>query len=400
MPMPADAITAQRLLADLVAMPTVAGSPNGELIDYAAGWLRAAGAEVSISTGARPDARNLHARLGPSGAGGLVLSAHTDVVSVQGQEWTTDPFRLRQQDGRVYGRGTADMKGFVAAVLAAVHRVAPTALQRPVHVVLSSDEEIGCQGIRPLLAQLRHEIERPWLTIVGEPTRLRVVDRHKGKLAFEVVVHGRTGHSAHAPEAVNAVTYAARLIVSLGDLERWLRFDGRHDERFAVPYGTVSIGPIHGGVSVNIVPDLCRFAFELRYLPGEDPGELRRLIERAVDATAREMHAIDPDTGVELATVIDYPPLEGGDQPPGDRPPGDRPAGAAAELAAIAGTGEAGGAVDFGTEAGLLQRTLGGTVVVCGPGDMAQGHRPDEYLELDQLDRAESLLRRLIAHPR
>jgi acetylornithine deacetylase len=379
--------TTRRLLGDLVSFETVAGRPNRELIDYAAQRLREAGARVTISEAARPDAHNLHAVLGPDAPGGLVLSAHTDVVAVEGQRWTGDPFTLREHDGRLYGRGTADMKGYVAAVLAAVGSRPRSALARPVHVVLSSDEELGCRGIRPLLPGLSGAIERPWLTIVGEPTGLRVVDSHKGKLAFEVDVRGRSSHSARAPEAVNAVAYAARLIVALDGLQERLR-QGPRDERFAVPYGTVSVGPIRGGVSVNIVPDACRFEFELRHLPGDDPRALRRSIDAAVRPLHDEMRAADPDAGIELRTTIEYPGLAPADL-------SDGPGSAVARLAELAGT-ERGGAVDFGTEAGLLQGALGAPVVVCGPGEMAQGHRPDEFVESAQIDAAVTLLRRLI----
>ena len=373
------------LLADLVSFETIAGTPNGELIDYAAERLEAAGARVTVSAGARADARNLHAVLGPAGPGGLVLSAHTDVVAVEGQRWNGDPFRLSERDGRLYGRGTADMKGFVAAVLAAIGTGPRRAPARPLHVVLSSDEELGCRGIRPLLPALSAAIERPWLTVVGEPTGLRVVDRHKGKLAFAVDVRGRASHSARAPEGVNAVAYAARLIVALDGLQERLR-EGLRDQRFAVPYGTVSVGPIRGGVAVNIVPDACRFEFELRYLPGDDPDALRGWIDAAMQPLRQEMRRADAEAGIELRATIEYPALA--------------PAGAehaAAELAELAGT-EAGGAVDFGTEAGLLQQALEAPVVVCGPGEMAQGHQPDEYLEAAQLDAATALLERLIGH--
>jgi acetylornithine deacetylase len=374
------------LLGDLVSFQTVAGAPNRELIDYAAQRLRDAGARVTVTEAARHDAHNLHAVLGPDGPDGLVLSAHTDVVAVDGQQWTGDPFTLREHEGRLYGRGAADMKGFVAAVLAAAGD-RPRALSRPVHVVLSSDEELGCRGIRPLLPALSEAIERPWLTIVGEPTGLRVVDSHKGKLAFEVEVRGRSSHSARAPEGVNAVAYAARLIVALDGLQERLR-EGPRDERFAVPYGTVSVGPIRGGVSVNIVPDSCRFEFELRHLPGDDPEQLRRSIDAAVRPLHDEMRASDPGAGIELRTTIEYPGLAPADV-------ADGPEAAVARLAELAGT-ERGGAVDFGTEAGLLQGALGPPVVVCGPGEMAQGHRPDEFVDSAQLDATATLLRRLI----
>jgi acetylornithine deacetylase len=375
-------VTAEQLLAQLVAFPTVAGTSNVELMTFAADSLRAAGAAVTVLEGARPDGQNLHAVLGPADVPGLVLSAHTDVVAVDGQAWSHDPFVLHAEAGRLYGRGTADMKGFIAAVLAVAAELEPARLRRSVHVVLSSDEELGCRGIRPLLPALAEAVPRPSLTVVGEPTRLNVVERHKGKLALRVDVRGRACHSSRAPDGVNAVEYAARLISALDGLRAELAGAAR-DDRFAVPHATLSTGPIAGGVSLNIVPDACTFEFEVRLLPGQ-PAE--PVLDAVRSSAARLADEMGPEGGIAVTTITEYPAL-GGD--------GGDPAlvGLVARCAETA----AGGAVDYGTEAGLLEQAIGGTVVVCGPGDMAQAHRPDEFVEAAQLDAAVGFLRRLAA---
>jgi acetylornithine deacetylase len=367
-----------------VGFATVAGMSNEALVAYAAERLEGAGATVTTSPATRPDGHNLHAVLGPADVPGVILSAHTDVVAVEGQAWSRDPFVLHAAGGRLYGRGTADMKGFIAAALAVTAGVSAGALRRPLHVVLSCDEELGCVGIRPLLPQLARTIPPPQVCVVGEPTRLRVADRHKGKLALRVTVRGRACHSSHAPEGVNAVEYAARLIVDLrrlaGELEH-----AEYDERFAVPHATVSTGPIRGGVSLNIVPDECVFEVEIRVLPGQEADALERWVRTAAAALEREMRGVAGEAAITVERATAYRGLAGGAN-----------AAAAREVARLAGAGE-GLAVDFGTEAGLLQQALNGPVVVCGPGDMAQGHRPDEYLEESQLDGAVAFLGRLAA---
>ncbi len=374
-------MTAEQLLARLVRFATVAGTSNVELIAFAAERLDRAGAAVRVSEGVRPDGHNLHAVLGPADVPGLVLSAHSDVVPVEGQAWTHDPFVLHADDGRLHGRGTADMKGFLAAALTVTAELDAAALRRPVHVVVSSDEELGCQGIRPLLPALAAEIAPASLTVVGEPTRLRVVERHKGKLAVGVDVRGRACHSSRAPHGVNAVEYAARLIGALDGVRDELTAAAR-DDRFAVPHATLSVGPVAGGVSLNIVPDACTFQFEVRLLPGQAADPILAAVGEAAMSLEDEMGA---DAGITMTTLAEYPALggDGGDPTLVDL------------VADCAGTA-AGGAVDYGTEAGLLEQAVGGTVVVCGPGDMAQAHRPDEFIEAAQLSAAVAFLRRLV----
>lgn len=366
---------ATALLARLVARPSIAGGGNGELIADVATVLDEAGADVRVHDGTRPGTYGLHAVLGPADApGGVLLAAHGDVVDVAGQTWTTDPFVLRADSGRLHGRGAADMKAFIAATLAAVARSDPSSLSAPLHVAISHDEELACAGIAPLLDAL--VIAAPLAgVIVGEPTELRVVDRHKGKAAIDITLHGRAAHSATPSAGVNAVRAAAHLIVALEDLERQLATEAS-DPSFSMPHATIGIGPIHGGVAVNIVPDRCTLQVETRVLPGQP---LDAIVER-IGAVASQMTA-----GADVRRVGGYPPLT------------PTPEGAAfgARVAAIAGHGD-GGAADFGTEAGLYQERLGVPVVVCGPGSMAQGHTSDEFITVEQLAAGEAFVAGII----
>jgi acetylornithine deacetylase len=380
----------EALLEQLVAFPTISGEPNEPLIEFAHDWLERHGARVAVvPSDWRPDGLNLHALLGPERDGGVLLAAHTDVVAVEGQGWNSDPFRVRRSDGRLYGRGTADMKGFIAAVLAGVADPSVRGLREPLQLALSCDEELGCKGVGSLLEQLAGAAGRPWLCVVGEPTLMRVADRHKGKVALRVEVRGWAAHSSVPARGVNAVTFAARLIAELDWLSRELA--GRPgDETFAVPHATLSVGPIRGGVSLNIVPDQCTFDVELRYPPGEEPDRLLMAIRALAEAIAAEMQELAPEAGIELAEIASYPPLS------------PWPEGVAA-MASL-GIRDAPIAVDFGTEAGYYSRRLETPCVICGPGDMAVAHRADEYVEHEQLRAAErfvaSVIRRLSEDPR
>jgi acetylornithine deacetylase len=346
-------------LARLVAFPTIAGEPNGELIAYVAERL----GHASILPAHRNDAVNLHAVLGPADEpGGLLLAAHSDVVGVEGQPWSRDPFALHVQDGRAYGRGTADMKGFLATMLDALEDLDARRLRRPLHLAVSSDEELGCRGVRPLLDTLaRFPLARG---LVGEPTGMRVADRHKGKAAVRIHVRGVAAHSSLAPTGVNAVACAGRLIVALLELQDELAA-GPTDDAYSVPYATVGIGPIAGGVSVNIVPDHCRLDVEVRALPEQDP---QALIERVRDLAAKLAGA----ASISFEPLSDYPGL--------------RPSAHGFDDTI---------AVDFGTEAGLYQQRLGIPVVVCGPGSIGDAHQADEFVELQQLERSRALVTRL-----
>lgn len=378
---------AAQILARLVAHPSIAGGDNRELIAEIASMLVDAGAAVDVHEGTRPDAHVLHAVIGPVDApGGILLAAHGDVVDVEGQEWSSEPFALRAEGGRLYGRGSSDMKGFLAAALSVIARTDAASLRAPLHVAVSHDEELACTGIGPLLDALEAGgIPAPLAgVLVGEPTRLRVVDRHKGKAAVRLTLHGRAAHSATPAAGVNAVGFAARLIDALEELGRRLGTEAS-DIAFSVPHATIGIGPIAGGVALNIVPDRCTLEVETRVLPGQAPGDVVERIGALAAGLGAEMAALAPEAGIDVERVAGYPPLS------------PAPSGAefGSRVAALAGHG-AGGAVDFGTEAGIYQERIGAPVVVCGPGSMDQGHTPDEFIAVEQLAAGEAFLSRLI----
>jgi acetylornithine deacetylase len=379
--MPADAT---ELLRRLVAVPSIAGGDNHPLIAEIAERLNDAGATVTVLAGTRPGAQVLHAVLGPADApGGLLLAAHGDVVDVEGQSWSSDPFTLRVQDGRLYGRGTTDMKGFIAATLAAAAAARPSSLLAPLHVAISHDEELGCAGTAPLLDALAEggALAAPLAgVVVGEPTELRVVDRHKGKIAFDITVRGRAAHSATPSSGVNAVQGAAHLIVALEDLERELAGETT-DGAFSTPHATVGVGPISGGVALNIVPDRCELKVEIRVLPGQSLDAVEARVREVASRIGSTLAAGARDAGVDVTRVAGYPSLE----------PDPAAAEFAMRVARVAGR-DLSGAVDFGTEAGLYQERLDVPVVVCGPGAMAQGHTPDEFLEAGQLGAGEAFV--------
>jgi len=374
---------ALRLLRRVIAHPTIAGEPNGELIADVADELERAGAEVATLPAHRADAVNLHAVIGPADVpGGLLVAAHSDVVGVDGQPWARDPFTLYVELGRAYGRGTADMKGFLATALAAVAHLIPDRMRRPLHIAVSCDEEVGCRGVRPLLDTVAGLPVAPGKALVGEPTMMRVVNRHKGKSAVRVHLRGRAAHSSLAPDGVNAVAYAGRLITELLALQHELAA-GPGDRAYAVPFATVGIGPIHGGVSVNIVPDRCDLELEVRALPEQNPEQLIERIRELAGGLEREMRGAYADADIALEPMSSYPGL---------RPAADE--AFAAEVARRTGHADI-GAADFGTEAGLYQQRLGIPVVVCGPGSMTDAHQADESVAIEQLDRSERLIREL-----
>jgi acetylornithine deacetylase len=387
------------ILERLVAQPTIAGRSNEALIAELAERLGALGATVRVLESVREDARNLHAVLGPAeAAGGILFAGHSDVVDVEGQPWTRDPFALKVDGGRAFGRGSADMKGFIAALLAALEDRGGSfagRLRRPIHVAISSDEELGCRGVGPLLDTLAELPVRPAWALIGEPTELRVFDRHKGKAAARIEWRGLAAHSSVPDDGVNAVAHAGLLITRLLAFADELRA-GPLDAAFRAPSSTVGIGPVHGGVAVNIVPDRCRLDVELRTVPALDPEELMGRVQALASESQAAMRVEHESCQVTVEPLSSYPGLA----PVGDGAAGSGAAGrcAAALEGALAGLGDGRsewGAADFGTEAGLYARALGIPVLVCGPGSMRDAHRADESVAVDQLDAAETMITRL-----
>ena len=380
--------TSLDLLERLVAFPTVSRVSNLALIGFIRDYLAGHGVASELFLNAEGTKANLFATLGPTDRGGVVLSGHTDVVPVDGQAWTRDPFRLSESEGRLYGRGTADMKGFIASVLAAVPAFLAQPLRLPVHLAFSYDEEVGCLGVRSLLDALAQRPNRPRLCLIGEPTELRPVLGHKGKLAMRCQVHGAACHSAYAPQGVNAIEYAARLIGHLGEIGEELARPEHHDPRFDPPYSTVQTGLIEGGRALNIVPAECRFDFEVRALPGFDAQQVATRLDRYAQAElVPRMQAVQPGTGIRFEPLGSYPGLA------------TDAASEAAELVALISGSRDFGTVAFGTEGGLFHEA-GIPTVVCGPGSMDQGHKPDEFVTLAQLEACDAMLLRLAEHLR
>ncbi|MDN7143372.1 acetylornithine deacetylase [Pseudomonas sp. JQ170] len=377
-------MSSRALLEKLVAFPTVSRDSNLELIHFIRDYLSALGVDSELLHNQEGSKANLLASIGPLERSGIVLSGHTDVVPVDGQAWSVDPFRLTEREGRLYGRGTADMKGFIACVLAAVPTLLAQPLQTPVHLAFSYDEEVGCLGVHSLLSRLASRPVKPRLCLIGEPTELRPVLGHKGKLAMRCQVRGAACHSAYAPYGVNAIEYAAKLIGRLGDIGT--RLTQVRDERFDPPYSTVQTGVITGGRALNIVPAECRFDFEIRALPGFDAQTVAdELKQFAACELVPRMRSVVADTGVEFEPLSSYPGLVT-----------SADSSAARLIAELSGSSEF-STVAFGTEGGLFDQ-VGIPTVVCGPGSMDQGHKPDEFVTIEQLQRCDELLARLVVH--
>jgi len=375
------------ILHRLIAFETVSADSNLEMIEFVAKILRGAGVAVEIIPDASGSKANLYATIGPADIGGVMLSGHADVVPVTGQVWSKPPFQLTHENGRHYGRGTTDMKGFLACALAMALRAAKAELKTPLHLAISYDEEIGCIGVRSLIDMLAVAPVRPRFCIVGEPTGMAVATGHKGKLAARATCRGLEAHSALAPTGLNAIHLAAEFVTALRGLQNELAQNGAKDGDYDVPYTTIHTGIIRGGVALNIVPNHCEVDFEIRNLAGDDAANILTRIRAAAAAIVAGFD--HPKALIEIDVVNTYPGL--------DTPQGAAVVDFVKSLTGANGTMK----VAFGTEAGLFDQRLGVPCVVCGPGSMAQGHKPDEYISHDQLAACDAaltvLLDRLIA---
>lgn len=365
------------LLKDLVGFDTVSHRSNLELIAYIEDYFQGLGVETARVYNDEKTKANLFATIGPETDGGLILSGHVDVVPVEGQAWTHDPFDLIERDGKLFGRGSCDMKGFVAMALAAAPEFQQAKLDRPVHYAISYDEEVGCIGVRGLIQDLNAKTMRPAMCIVGEPTSMQPVVAHKGKWSYRAVVTGLERHSSLAPTGVNAVEYAAEAITFLRKMAREQIASGARDEMFDMPHSTVHVGVVEGGSAVNIVPNRCTFDFEWRYIPADRPEDFMSRLETYIrEELEPEMKAIDPACGFELIEKSVIPGLDIDVDHEVVR------------LAKACAARNDHGKVAYGTEAGLFQGMGSIPTVVCGPGDIAQAHRPDEFIALEQIDKA------------
>ena len=372
------------MIQRLVGFDTTSRESNLGLIEWVRDWLQRLGVESRLTYDATGAKANLFATVRKGVRPGIVLSGHTDVVPVDGQPWDTDPFTAALQGDRIYGRGACDMKSYIAAALAATPRFLAADLKAPVHLALSYDEEIGCIGVRGLIEDLERNRIRPAGCIVGEPTGMQPVIANKGFRSFRCAVRGKEVHSALAPQGVNAIDYAARLVAHIRAIADRLRDAGPRDAGFDVPFTTLHTGLIRGGTASNIVPRDCEFHFEIRCLPGADPGELEREIRAyAGDVLEPEMKRIDPDAGVSFFVKSDTPGLAAAED--------ERITALAQALARDRSTGK----VAYAAEAGLFQRA-GIPSIICGPGSIEQAHKPNEYITLEQVARCESFMDRLV----
>lgn len=374
--------TAIELMSRLVAFDTTSHKTNMPLVRFVEDYLVQHGIPCQLVPTEDGQKAGLFATIGPQGVGGVGLSGHTDVVPVDGQAWESDPFKVTERDQRYYGRGTADMKGYLACVLAAVPEFKRRKLKTPIHIIFSYDEETGCHGVRPLIAEMGARLPRPRMVFVGEPTSMTVVDAHKGPVRWQVEVNGRAAHSSMSHLGVNAISAASRLIAELTTIEQDLK-SRAPDPRFTPPYPTLQVTQIQGGTATNIVPVTCRFGFEVRAMPGLDTAEIeRRLAKVAETELLPAMKSVAPEASIVIRQTNAVPPFAA--------KPNSEVMALALRLAEANDTF----AVSYATEAGLFQDG-GAPSIVCGPGDIAQAHTANEWIAASELAKCEAFLRRL-----
>ncbi|WP_298285519.1 acetylornithine deacetylase [Acidocella sp.] len=368
------------MLAALAAFPTISADSNESLIRFAAQSITDSGGHVQKLVGSEPGKFNLMASFGPAVGAGIVLSGHSDVVPVTGQAWQSNPFALTERDGRLHARGASDMKGFLAAMLTAAARCEVAKLTRPLHLIFSYDEELGCLGVRDLLARLAAEGFTAAGAIIGEPTEGRVITGHKGKLAGCICCRGRAAHSANPALGCNAIMLAGEMLGELRALQTAVA-GGARDDAYPFPFTSLHAGRIKGGVALNIVPDYCEIEFEIRHLPGTDTSAL---LARLRDAGAR-IGAASNGGSVTVDITNHYPGLE-------------TARGAAITQIALRASGtDQTGKIGFGTEGGLFSETLGLETIICGPGSIDRAHKADEYITRDELAACDAFLDQVIA---
>jgi acetylornithine deacetylase len=374
------------ILERLVSFASVSARSNLDLIQWIRDYL--ADHEIRSDLVPAPDGQpkaNLWASIGPDAPGGLVLSGHTDVVPVEGQPWSSDPFTLISRDGRLYGRGTSDMKGFIALCLALVPEMLARPLKVPIHFAFSYDEEVGCLGAPHLIAELGRRFPKPALAIIGEPTELKLGTRHKGCYSFETEVTGRDGHSSQTHKGANAIVAAAEIVAELDRIAEALKHSAFNDANFEPPYPTINVGRIEGGTAVNIIARHCAVHWDFRATPGADPQLVLPQLEAFVAGTILpRLRRVAPEATIVTRPRAHVPPLA------------DEPGGAAETLVKfLTGANQTVG-LAFATEAGQFQKA-GLSAIVCGPGSILQAHQPDEFIELSQMKAGEAFLRKLIA---
>jgi len=372
------------MIERLIAFDTTSRGSNLGLIEWVRDYLRGFGIESRLTYDSSGKKANLFATIQESNKPGIVLSGHTDVVPVDGQAWDTDPFKAVIKGDKLYGRGSCDMKSYIAVALAMTPKFVNAELKAPIHFALSYDEEVGCMGVRGLIADLAANGIRPAGAIIGEPTSMQPVIAHKGKRSYRCRVHGKEAHSALTPQGVNAIEFGARLITHVRQMADRMRDNEPRNAGFDVPFTTLQTGLISGGTATNIVPAECIFHFEFRYLPGADPDALEKEIkDYAEKVLVPEMHRTDPHTGITITTSSEIPGLNTAED--------DKVTYLAQALSRNKSTAK----VAYATEGGLFQRA-GIPSIICGPGSIEQAHKPNEYVSLDQIALCESFMERFL----
>jgi len=381
--------TARAILNRLIAFDTTSRNSNLELIDHVEAMLTAAGARCQRIVSPDGAKANLHAFIGPDIDGGVVLSGHTDVVPVDGQNWTSAPFDMIERDNRLYGRGTCDMKGFIACALAFAPAFASAfaagSLKRPIHFALSYDEEVGCLGAPAMITSIMKQSPKPAIVFVGEPTNMKVVTAHKGLFSMRVCVEGQAGHSSLVNDGACAVTHAVPMMQYLVDAAANMKAAAPEDSPFDPPYGTLTIGRVQGGVAANILAAEASFDTLVRPAPWDDTDALETGLRDLAGRIETDMKPGAPRASITIDTRSDVPAFS------------REPDGAAERLARQLTGDNATHVVSYGTEAGQFQHA-GLSVVVCGPGSISQAHQPDEFIEIDQMDQCCVFMERLVAH--
>ncbi len=371
------------ILKDLIQFDTTSCNSNLPIMDYIKDYLKDFGIESTFIKNEEGHKANLLATIGPMDKAGIVLSGHTDVVPVELDGWITPPFELSKRDNRLYGRGTCDMKGFIAAVLASVPDFIDKPLGIPIHLCFSYDEEIGCVGVHSLIDHLETLSIKPRLAIIGEPSNMELINGHKGKIAVRCCVKGSAGHSSYAPKHVNAIEYAARGIVHIADVAKTFETNGPFDLDYTVPHSTMLTTLIKGGRATNITPDFCQFDFEIRHLPNHSSDQVLNKIKHYIDENlVPEMKAISPESGFSWQTKFSYPGMS------------DATKTAAYESLKKV-LPKSAGKVSYGTEGGLFYSKGNIPSVICGPGSINQAHKRNEFIEIDQLTQCLDFLSKL-----
>ncbi len=375
------------ILRKLVGFDTTSFKSNLDLIKFIENYLNDFNIKSELVYDETKNKANLFATIGGDAKGGIVLSGHTDVVPIKNQKWSSDPFTLTERDNKLFGRGSSDMKGFIAVVLSRVSKMVETKLNKPIHLAFSYDEEIGCVGVHGLLDLIEKKSINPEFCIVGEPTSMEVVIGHKGKHAYGVKVDGFSCHSGQAPYGVNAINYAAKLIAYIEELNKEKSKIGPFDNEYEIPYSTLHTGVINGGTILNIVPNLCQFEFEIRHLAEDDPNIItKKIYDYADELITKEMHKISTKTNITFSEKINYPGLNISET--------INPVKQVKDILNDSKHKK----VIFGTEGGLFKKKLNIPTIVCGPGSIDQAHKPDEYIAIDQMEKGGKFIDKLISN--